>query len=96
MRSTSSPPAAGVFRLMTQEEHTLAQLGVALSHLARPHDCDETLSPRVQATLQQLGLSCDERTPREALIAELWARKRSLSMAFLPGATQHDWPPTAA
>ena len=81
---------------MTQQEHTLATLGVALSQLARPHGCEETLSPRVLGTLKQLGVDCDGLTPRQDLIAELWARKRHLVTAFHAVSSQYDWPPSAA
>jgi hypothetical protein len=81
---------------MTHEERTLAQLGSALSQLARPHGFDETLPPDVLATLHGLGLTCHEQSPRAALIAELWARKRTLSMAFQHASANHHWPPPAA
>ena len=38
----------------------------------------------VQAGVWRLGLACDEQTPREELVARLWARKRSLSLAIQP------------
>ncbi len=81
---------------MTQRERTIARLGAALSQLARPHGCDDPLPADVQATLRQLGLRCDELTPRTELIAELWSRKRILSAAFQPGLTHRGWPPSAA
>ena len=81
---------------MTQQELTLAALGVALSQLARPHGCDESLSPRVLAALRQLGISYDEPATRQALIAEVWARKRNLAPGFQASGAQYDGPPSAA
>lgn len=81
---------------MTQLERTMTRLGNALSQLARPHGCDEALPDEVQATLMQLGLRCDERTPRTELIAELWTRKRLLNAAFQQDVKDRGWPPSAA
>ena len=73
----------------------LAQLGEMLSKIARPHDTHDPLPAEVRAGLWQLGLPCGELTPREEVIARLWARKRSLMVAMQP-----DWggytPPSAA
>lgn len=75
----------------------LARLSELLAQLARPYSCDDVIPVEVQANLWQLGLQCDELTPREELVALLWARKRRLQTALLPlwggpGAT----PPAAA
>jgi hypothetical protein len=80
---------------MSEEQIFQALLGQALSRLARPYRCDEALPADVQANLWRLGFPCNERTPREDLIAELWARKRQMSPAFRAASAQ-DWPPTAA
>ena len=82
---------------MSERELMLVQLGQALNRVARPHQCDEALPAELQTRLWQLGVPCDELTPREQLVASLWARKRSLSLAAQPtwggpGAT----PPNAA
>lgn len=75
----------------------LHQLGRVLAAIARPHGCDEMLPEDVRTSLWQLGFPCNELTPREELIARLWARKRRLMTAIQPG-----WggpgvtPPTAA
>ncbi|HEY1420275.1 MAG TPA: hypothetical protein VGG90_06145 [Candidatus Dormibacteraeota bacterium] len=65
---------------MSEQELMLAQVGQVLSQVARPYRCDETIPADVQASLSQLGLQCDERTPREEVIAHLWARKRTLQV----------------
>jgi hypothetical protein len=76
----------------------LIRLGAMLNRLARPHPCDESVPLDVWATLWQLGVPCSGRTPREELVATLWARKRSLLNAAMqpgwdgPGIT----PPSAA
>jgi hypothetical protein len=82
---------------MSEHELMLVQVGHVLQQVARPYSCDTPLPGHVQASLWQLGVPCDELTPREHLIALLWARKRSLSSAAQPpwrdpGAT----PPNAA
>ena len=74
----------------------LVQVGQALAQLARPYAREDTVPSQVLATLWQLGMPCDALTPREVLIAELWARKRSLSVAFRPSPGNHDWTPPAA
>ena len=82
---------------MSEQELMLVQLGQALQEVARPYSCDAPLPGRVQASLWRLGVPCDELTPREDVVALLWARKRSLTVAVQPtwrgpGAT----PPNAA
>jgi len=83
---------------MSERDWLLIRLGEMLNRLARPHPCDESLPVEVRATLRQLGVPCNERTPREELVARLWARKRSLLTAAMhpgwggPGIT----PPSAA
>ena len=82
---------------MSEQERILHQLGRLLSQVARPYDCDDILPEDVRTSLWQLGFACNELTPREELIARLWARKRKLMTAIQPG-----WggpgvtPPTAA
>jgi hypothetical protein len=82
---------------MSEQELMLLQVGHVLSRVARPHRLDETLPVEVQANLWQLGFPCDEATPREEVIARLWARKRTLQINLQsawgdPGPT----PPAAA
>jgi hypothetical protein len=82
---------------MSEQELMLVQVGQVLQAVARPYNCDAPLPGHVQASLWRLGVPCDELTPREQVIALLWARKRSLSSAIQPpwrgpGAT----PPNAA
>jgi hypothetical protein len=67
---------------MSEQELMLLQVGQVLSKIARPHRCDEAIPVEVQANLWQLGVPCDEATPREELIARLWARKRALQVNF--------------
>lgn len=79
------------------EHDQLVQLGNVLSLVARPHRVDDGLPDDVRASLWQLGLACGDGTPRDELVARLWARKRSLLSAMQsgwggPGVT----PPTAA
>ena len=69
---------------MSEHERMLIQVGKVLSQVARPHLCDDVLSDDLRASLWQLGFPCSELTPREELIAGLWARKRSLLMAMRP------------
>ncbi|HSS60231.1 MAG TPA: hypothetical protein VLK30_02100 [Candidatus Limnocylindrales bacterium] len=82
---------------MSERERMLVRLGRMLEQIARPHSCNESLPTEVQAGLWQLGLPCTELTPREEIIAGLWARKRSLLTAIGP-----EWggpgltPPSAA
>lgn len=83
---------------MSEHERLLYRLGKILDQVARPHGCDEAVPGDVHGSLWQLGVTCDERTTREELIARLWARKRSLMTVMQPG-----WgggpgmtPPTAA
>lgn len=63
----------------------LIRLGQMLDAITRPHRCDEALPVDVRATLWQLGVPCNDRTPREELVARLWERKRSLLTAINPG-----------
>ena len=82
---------------MSEQERMLHQLGQLLSQVARPYRCEDTLPEDVRTSLWQLGFPCNELTPREELVARLWARKRRLMTAIQPG-----WgglgvtPPTAA
>jgi hypothetical protein len=82
---------------MSEHELMLVEVGQVLNRVARPHRYDAPLPADVQASVWRLGLACDEQTPREDLVARLWARKRSLSVA-----TQPTWdgpratPPSAA
>ena len=69
---------------MSEHELMLVQVGELLNRVARPHRCDAPLPVDVQASVWRLGLPCDEQTPREELVARLWARKRSLSVAIQP------------
>lgn len=69
---------------MSERELLLVRLRQALDRVARPHSYDEALSGELQATLLRLGVSFDERTPRQELVSLLWARKRNLSLAFQP------------
>ena len=62
----------------------LARLSELLAQIARPYKCDEVIPVDVQANLWQLGLACEATTPREDLIARLWARKRSLQAILFP------------
>jgi hypothetical protein len=69
---------------MSEHEMMWVQLGRALDEVARPYRCDAGLPGAVQASLWRLGVPCDEQTPREQLVALIWARKRSLSLADQP------------
>jgi len=69
---------------MSEQELMLVRVGQALQAVARPYSCDAPLPGHVQASLWRLGVACDELTPREQVIALLWARKRSLSSAVQP------------
>jgi len=66
---------------MSEEELMLVQVGEVLSKVARPHLHDAGLPEDVRALLWQLGFPCSELTPREELVARLWAKKRSLLMS---------------
>lgn len=70
---------------MSEDERTLMQLGQILDKIARPHRCDEALPVDLRAALWQVGVPCTELTPREELVARLWARKRNLLMVVQPG-----------
>ena len=82
---------------MSEQERMLVKLGEVLAQIARPHRVDELIPVELQATLSKIGVSCSELSPRDEVIAQLWARKRSLLMAMQP-----DWggpgvkPPHAA
>jgi hypothetical protein len=69
---------------MSEQELMLVQVGQVLQEVARPYSCDAPLPGDVQANLWRLGVPCDGLTPREHVIALLWARKRSLSLAVQP------------
>jgi hypothetical protein len=69
---------------MSEHELMLVQVGQVLNRIARPHLFNAPLPADVRASVWQLGLPCDEQTPREELVARLWARKRSLSVAIQP------------
>ncbi len=69
---------------MSEHELLLFQLGDVLAKVARPYRCDAGLPVDVRAQLWQLGLPCTELTPREELVARLWAKKRSLLTAMRP------------
>ncbi len=71
---------------MSEHEELLLQLGDVLARIARPHRVDEALPQEVKASLWQLGFPCHELTPREELIAQLWARKRILQGVTPPSA----------
>ena len=71
---------------MSEHELLLVKLGQALSQVARPHGCDESIPDDVRAILLQVGVPCTERTPREELIQTLWARKRGLLQVTPPAA----------
>jgi hypothetical protein len=69
---------------MSEQELMLVQVGQALQQVARPYSCDTPLPGHLQASLWRLGVPCNELTPREDVVALLWARKRSLSLAVQP------------
>lgn len=71
---------------MSERDWMLIRLGQLLDLVARPHRCEEAALPfEVRATLLQLGVPCSEQTPREELVAQLWALKRNLQAAITPG-----------
>jgi hypothetical protein len=70
---------------MSEHELQLVALGDLLSRIARPYRCDDVIPVDVRAALWQLGLPCSELTPREEVIARLWAKKRTLLTAMPPG-----------
>jgi hypothetical protein len=51
-------------------------LDAALTEVTRPHLSGDPVTPIVRDALRQLGLVCDESTPREDLIVQIWERKR--------------------
>ena len=69
---------------MSEHELMLVQVGQVLKRVARPYLCDAPLPVDLQASVSRLGLACDEKTPREELVARLWASKRSLCLAIQP------------
>ena len=82
---------------MSEHERMLVQLGRLLAEVARPYRCDDVLPDDVRASLWQLGVPCNDLTPREELIASLWQRKRTLLTAMRPGLGGPGvTPPTAA
>ena len=83
--------------MMKDRERLLARLSELLAQISRPHSCDAAIPVEVQANLWQLGVPCETNTPREDVIAQLWARKRTLQTAFMPlwGGPEAT-PPTAA
>jgi hypothetical protein len=70
---------------MSEHELLLVQVGDVLSKVARPYSCDDVLPVDVRAALWQLGFQCNDETPREEVIARLWAKKRSLLSTMHPG-----------
>jgi hypothetical protein len=68
---------------MGEGERILARL---LEQVARPHPIDEELPADLQASLWQLGVPCDGSTPRQDVVALLWARRRSMLDAIGPSA----------
>jgi hypothetical protein len=70
---------------MSEHELLLVQVGEVLSKVARPYRCDDALPVDVRAALWQLGFQCSDETPREEVIARLWAKKRSLLSTMQPG-----------
>ena len=52
----------------------------ALAQITRPHRFNEELTLELRQCLRQLGVPCDEFTPRADLIAQIWAKKRGLSL----------------
>lgn len=62
----------------------LARLSRLLAEIARPYSCDAVIPVELQANLWQLGVPCEPTTPRETVIAQLWARKRSLETTLIP------------
>ena len=71
---------------MSEQDGMLVWLGKLLEQIARPYRCDEELPPELQATLRRLGVACDESTPRQDVVAQLWARKRTVLQATPPSA----------
>lgn len=68
--------------MMSHQDHVLDyRLGEALNQVARPHRRNEALPPEVKAKLWGLGVACDELTPRQDVVAQLWAIKRTLVAA---------------
>jgi hypothetical protein len=55
----------------------------ALAQIARPRRIDERLTPELRQSLCQLGMTCDEFTPRAELFAQVWTKKRGLAPVAL-------------
>lgn len=68
---------------MSESERILADL---LKQVARPHPVGEQLAPDLQASLWQLGVACESSTPRQRVVALLWARRRTMTDATPPSA----------
>jgi hypothetical protein len=81
---------------MSEQEQQLVQLGDVLAKVARPHRVDEALPSELRTSLWQLGFQCHDFTPREELIAQLWARKRNLQVMLPPTWGGGITPPSAA
>jgi hypothetical protein len=71
---------------MGEGERTLVELGDLLSRVARPHRCDDALGAEVQVSLWKLGLPYSINTTRQDLVAQIWARKRSVLAETPPSA----------
>ena len=69
---------------MSDQELALI-LDTALAEISRPHRCGQPLRPILRDALCELGLMCDESTPRIDLIAQVWARKRQAALAGFAG-----------
>lgn len=69
---------------MSEHEELLVQLGDLLAKIARPYSVDKALPSELRTSLWQLGFPCHDFTPREELIDQLWARKRSLQVMVMP------------
>jgi hypothetical protein len=70
---------------MSEQELMLVKVGQVLAQIARPHRCgDDGVPAELQANLWELGVACGDLTPREDVIAQLWARKRTLRVSIEP------------
>ena len=81
---------------MSEPERMLLRLGKLLGEIARPHLCGDALPAEVTKSLWEVGLPCNELTPREELIAGLWARKRMVLTAMRPDWGGHGLTPPGA
>jgi len=52
----------------------------ALAQITRPDPFGEALTLELRQCLCQLGVPCDEFTSRADLIAQIWVKKRRLSL----------------